>query len=274
MPILVPLLFLLPYFVYKSYERSHRISKLMESLTQSSRDLEEMTRLLDSPSTPWTGEAPEEVQSIEKPDFTGFEVLQEMRILDLRTWNPAATGKSDGASALYGYKRLRVVKKDKNPGSRYFRLPLLPISPNAQVRFPVQQVPATVRRANVASSVPGQKECRWEASFDFEKVPVGDHVDITVELLSPGLFLKGKGDSTTLTYPIHTDAAEVTRWVLLPKGKEYRAFRIIQYQTGKLETAEEAKIVTKYLAEDSTILAYKLLSVDAGYTYEVTWYYK
>lgn len=30
------------------------------------------------------------------------------------------------------------------------------------------------------------------------------------------------------------------------------------------------QIVTKYLAEDSTILAYKLLSVDGGYTYEVT----
>ena len=37
---------------------------------------------------------------------------------------------------------------------------------------------------------------------------------------------------------------------------------------------EEVKLVTEYLAEDSTILAYKLLSVDAGYTYEVTWYYK
>ena len=30
---------------------------------------------------------------------------------------------------------------------------------------------------------------------------------------------------------------------------------------------EEVKLVTEYLAEDSTILAYKLLSVDAGYTY-------
>jgi len=34
------------------------------------------------------------------------------------------------------------------------------------------------------------------------------------------------------------------------------------------------RIVTEYLAEDYTILAYKLLSVKAGYTYEVTWYYK
>lgn len=35
-----------------------------------------------------------------------------------------------------------------------------------------------------------------------------------------------------------------------------------------------AQLVTQYLAEDSTILAYKLMSVEAGYTYEVTWSYK
>ena len=34
------------------------------------------------------------------------------------------------------------------------------------------------------------------------------------------------------------------------------------------------KVVTEYLAEDSTILAFKLLSLDPGWTYEVGWVYK
>ena len=33
-------------------------------------------------------------------------------------------------------------------------------------------------------------------------------------------------------------------------------------------------MVTEYLADDYTILAYKLMSCKAGYTYEVIWYYK
>jgi hypothetical protein len=66
----------------------------------------------------------------------------------------------------------------------------------------------------------------------------------------------------------------VTRWILLPKGKEYRSFRVVRYKTENPDKVEPVKIVTEYLAEDYTILAYKLLSVDAGYTYEVTWYYK
>jgi hypothetical protein len=273
-PILVPILVLLPYVTFKVYHRYHRINQIVESLAQSSRDLEQMSRLLDGPVTPWTGETPEEVRTLDEPDLTGFEVLQDMRIIDLRNWNPAVSGKSDPSSLLYVYHRMKVFKKPENAGNNNFRFRLLPTSPLAQVRFPPQQVPAKVRMCPVESSVPGQKECRWEASFDFEKVPAGDHVDLIVEEFTPGQFLHRSETSTTLVFDTQADTAEMTRWILLPKGKEYRNFRIVRYKTGKPDTVEPVRIVTEYLADDYTILAYKLLSVDAGYTYEVTWYYK
>ena len=67
---------------------------------------------------------------------------------------------------------------------------------------------------------------------------------------------------------------ELTRWLLLPQGREYRTFQLIRYKTGKPEVAENVKIVTEYLADDYTILAFKLLSLEAGYTYEITWFYQ
>ena len=73
---------------------------------------------------------------------------------------------------------------------------------------------------------------------------------------------------------MNAETAEVTRWLLLLKGREYRNFRIVRYKTKTPDKVEAVKIVTEYLAEDYTILAYKLLSVNAGYTYEVTWFYK
>jgi hypothetical protein len=77
-----------------------------------------------------------------------------------------------------------------------------------------------------------------------------------------------------IQYPIQADTAEVTRWFLLPRGKEYRSFRVIRWERGKPEKIEPVKIVNEYLANDSTILAFKLLSVKGGYTHEVTWFYK
>jgi hypothetical protein len=192
----------------------------------------------------------------------------------LRNWNPTGSGESDPNSVIYGYRRLKVFKKADNGGNNIFRLNLLLNSPLAQVRLPPQQVPARLRMSSVKSSVPGQKSSRWEASFDFDKVPLGDYMDLIVEELSPGTFLHRGERSTTLSYAVHSKAAEVTRWILLPKGKEYRNWRIVRYKTEKPDKVEPVKIVTEYLAEDYTILAYKLLSVEAGYTYELTWYYK
>ena len=80
--------------------------------------------------------------------------------------------------------------------------------------------------------------------------------------------------SSSVAYPTQVDTAEVSRWFLMPKRKECKDCRILRYPTGKPEGVESVKVVSEYLTEDSTILAYKMLSVDAGYTYEVTWYYK
>ncbi|HVK11765.1 MAG TPA: hypothetical protein VM597_23535, partial [Gemmataceae bacterium] len=180
----------------------------------------------------------------------------------------------DPGSMLYSYRRLKVYKKAGMGGANQFRVRLMPTSPLAQVRFPPQDAPGQARMSPVEGSAPGRKECRWEASFDLGKVPAGEYVDVVVETLAPGQFLRRGESSTTYSFDIQAETAEVTRWLLMPRGKAYRDFHLIRYRTGKPDQVEPVQIVTKYLAEDSAILAYKLLSVDGGYTYEVTWQYK
>jgi predicted acylesterase/phospholipase RssA len=273
-PLLVPILVLMPLILVKSYQRTHRLNQLVYSLSQGSRDLQQMSRLLEGPMEPWTGESAEEVRHLDLPNFTGFEILQDSRMLDLRKWHPTAPGKGERGSLIFGYQRLKVLKQPTNTRNHLFRMHSLPSSPEAQIRFPQQELQPKLLMSRVESSVPGQTECRWEASFDFQKVPPGDFVDLVIEYLSPGAFLQRGESSTTLTYDVPASTAEMIRWLLLPEGKEYSHFRIIRYPTGMPDKPEPVKVVTEYLAEDYTILAYKLLSVDAGYTYEITWYYK
>ena len=86
-PIMIPILVLLPYFVVKSYERSRRVNQIVESLAQGSRDVEQMTRLMDGPVTPWVGEKNvEQLRADDKPNLAGFLILQDLRIIDLRNW--------------------------------------------------------------------------------------------------------------------------------------------------------------------------------------------
>ena len=273
-PILVPLFFLVPYLVVTSYQRSARLSHLVESLSQGSHDLSVMSRLLEGPMTPWIGETAEEVRGVSEPDFKGFEILQDSRIIDMRAWNPAITAKNDADSLVYGYRRVKILKRPDNSGNNLFRINILATHPKSQLRFPLQEVQPKLRMMSVDSTVPGEKKTRWEASVDLTKVPAGDVIDLIYEHLSPGQFLQRGAGSTSIAFQTQVDTAEVTRWFMLPSGKEYRSYRICRWETGKPDKVEPVKVVNEYLADDSTILAYKLVSVKAGYTHEITWFYK
>jgi predicted acylesterase/phospholipase RssA len=237
-PILIPILTVLPYFAVRFYQRSHRLNQLVESLSQSSPDLERMSGLLEGQVKPWTGEVAEEIPNIEEVDNKEFEILQDSHIFDLR--------------------------------NSLFRIRLLPTSPLTKVLFPQQRLQPRLRMA----SIPGGERCFWEAIVNFREVPAGEFVEVLYEHLSPGDFLKQNDGSTTLTFETQAETAELTRWLLMPQGREYKSFGVVRYEKGKPEKAEAVQLVTEYLAEDYTILAFKLLSLKRGYIYELTWFYK
>lgn len=272
-PILVPILVLLPYFLTKAYQRSQRVNQLVESLAQGSRDVEQMTQLLEGPVPPFVGERAEELPPDAKMDPKGFLILQDLRMIDLRQWK-GATSRGDPDSIVYGYRRLKVRKEADNANNHTFRTRVLALSPETQVRFPQQQLAPKLYSRTEGESRQGERQVHWEVGVDFRKVPPGDFVDIVYEHTSPGRFLRDGIGSTTMPFEVEVETVEMTRWLLMPQGREYRNFQLIRYPTGKPEAAENIKLVTRFLAEDNTILAFKLLALKPGFTYEITWFYQ
>src|SRR5262245_30116424 len=163
-PLLIPILILLPYCAYKAYQKSYQISQLVDSISQGNRDSQHMSDLLENgPVTPWTGVAAAEVDQFEEPDFTGFEVLQDIRVVDMRTWKPTASGQGDLSSPTHGYRNLKVLKLPENKGNNIYRCRILADSPKVEVRFPPQQLEPLVRRITKQDQVSGQNEYIWEA---------------------------------------------------------------------------------------------------------------
>ena len=74
--------------------------------------------------------------------------------------------------------------------------------------------------------------------------------------------------------PVRWPTAELTAWILMPEGKEYRSFRIVRHVTGNPGSVDAVKPSTGYLADDFSVIAFKLLSLKPGYTYVVSWSYK
>lgn len=267
-PLLLSLL-ILPYLMVQSYVTSKRANGLVESLAQGNPDIDILRKLVAGPVEPFKGESSDEVPSIEPPNYKGFSILQDSRILDLRLWNP-----SDPTSLVYGYRHLKVRKDSDNNGNDVFRLIELTTHADAQFRFRPSQYQPRLRRTCVEK--PGTKEasCQFEVSIDMSKVPNGQVVDLVFEYHSRGGFLQGGEYSTTVAFAPETDTPEVTRWFVLPRDREYQSYQIVRYKTGEPRTAEVVKGLTDYMADDRNIVAFKLGAVKAGDTFEVTWIYK
>jgi predicted acylesterase/phospholipase RssA len=273
-PILVPIVVLAPYFSVKYYERSQRISQIVESLAQGSRDVEQMARLLEGPVVPFEGERAQELPALAPgapPGPAGFVILQDLRMIDLRRWRPVANGGAD--SYLYGYRRLKVRRDPENVSKHEFRASVLATVSDLQIRFPAQELkPVLYSRAS--SSASGEAVVDWEVAADFRGVPPDEAAEIIYEHISPGKFVREGFGSATLAFEVEGETAELTRWLLMPRGRTYRSFRLIRYRTGKPELPEAVNVVTRYLAEDRSILAFKLLALEPDYTYELTWFYQ
>lgn len=151
---------------------------------------------------------------------------------------------------------------------------MLATTAETQVRFPPQRLKPKLYSQTQPAPDHSEKRMRWEVWADFRKVPGGDSADIMYEHMSPGLFLRDGIGSTTLAFDVEVETIELTRWLLLPEGKEYRSYQLIRYPTGKPEATEHVKVTSQFVADDFTILAFKLLALKPGYTYEVTWFYR
>jgi hypothetical protein len=270
---LILLLLLVPYFLIGSYQRSKRMSQLTESILRGSPDFEIMSRLMRAPMRSFKGVAVEDVGKLDPPNYKNFNILQDSRILDLRPWNPAGEGKVDTGPLIYGYRRLKV-QKTENQGDNVFRMTALATHPDSQFRFPPQRIQPRLRRMVVENTNAQEEPCQFEVSVDLNKVATGQVVDVIYEHYSSGEFVQRGDISTTIAFRSEFDAVDVTRWFLLPSGREYRSFEILRYETGKPATAEVVKGFTEYMPDDSSIIAYKMSPVKAGYTFEVTWFYK
>jgi hypothetical protein len=273
-PLILPILVLVPYLAIKSHERSRQVNHLIESFSQGSRDLEQMSVLLDGRQEPWTGKPAEENRRFEEPDLKAFEILQDSRIYDLRCWRPLKPGENDTGSLAFCYQRLKVCRQPEPAGNGLFHVDLLATSSKTAVRFPPQQLEPKLLRNSVEGSTSAEKGYQWHVGYDFQRVPPGELVDLIVEYHSPGHYLQRGSNGTAMVFPIHAETAELTVWILMPDGKQYQSFRIVRYKPGMAENVEAVRLVTEYLAEDFTIIAFKLLSLKTGYNYEVSWTYQ
>jgi hypothetical protein len=164
------------------------------------------------------------------------------------------------------------VRRELGNHNNDFRVSSLTMSPDTQFHFPPQQFkPRLYSRLRAEHGAENLRH--FEVGVDLRTLPEGEYADVIYENFARGLFLREGIESTSLAWDYEADTMEQRWWLLMPEGVEYRSFRLIGYPTENPKLVEVMKPVTEFRSNDFKILAFKLLGLKAGYTYELSWFY-
>jgi predicted acylesterase/phospholipase RssA len=271
-PLLFPLLFVLPYYSVKWYRQAQVTQRLIEGMAQNNRDFGVMSKLLqEGPVAPFPGMAAQVRGQLASLDYSGFEVINDSRILDFRPWK-IGSKQADGSSYAYVYRRTRVKKLA--PTANEFVIRIRASAGKGQVRSLTDRFPVELRLGQDKATDVGKPVPAFDVAFDVSKAVAGDVVDLSFEFMAepePEI-LKGA--------TMHVDAktALLTCWLLLPEGKQYQGMELLRYPTrkdsaGKDSNTERIVPASELVSPDGRIAAFGLLSLEPGFTYERRWTY-
>src|SRR3954470_276273 len=281
-PLLFPLFILLPFGIleyYKSAERSH---ELVKWLYQGNPDLLQVQVLLQSLPAIWpsgSGAAAQERDSFEGLDNTGYTILKETRIADLRLWDPMDRDKS----TVQYVRRITVMKDpDELEHDNEFFIKLTPTHNDAQVRFPPQRLsPTLVKTPDKPDPSTPTKQSMWGVIYDFTNVPKGRVEELNVVDQDHGVSLGSNSTGSNLTFHTWAYRAALSMWILMPQGKAYGSWLLTRRSEArgraddpKREGVEVVTPIEQFVSNDSSIIGFELVGFKGGYTYDISWTYK
>jgi predicted acylesterase/phospholipase RssA len=281
-PLFFPLFVLLPYGAFEYYKSAERSRELVKWLYHGSPDLSQVQVLLQTLPATWrkgSGAAAQERDSFEGLDNTGYTILKETRIADLRLWNPTDRDKS-----LVQYVRRLTVMKDPDEleHDNEFFVKLTPTHNDAQVRFPPQRLePTLIKTPDKPDPLIPTKQCMWGVLYDFKNVPNGRVEELSVIDQGHGANLGRNSTGSNITFQTFTYRAALSMWILMPQGKSYGSWLLTRRSDarGRADDPKPEKIevvtpVEEFVSGDSSIIGFELVGVKGGYTYEINWTYK
>jgi predicted acylesterase/phospholipase RssA len=268
-PLLVPILILLPYYAAKWYHQAQVAQRLIEGMAQSNQDYAVISKLLqEGPVAPFEGMPAQEERELAPTDYSGFEVITDMRVLDYRPWK-IGSPRAEERGWAYAYRRVRVKKL--TPAANEFVMRVRGVTSKGAVRPLNTRIPAVLHIGRDPMVDDGRPLPVFEVAFDLSRLPANEVVDLSCELIvhEPPAEI---AQSVSLYVDSKTDL--LTCWLLLPEGKHHQSMDFLRYPTTKTGSPERIVPANEMVAPDGNIVALTLLGLEPGYRYERRWTYR
>ena len=263
LPLLAIVFLSLPYWLYKLNEKSQQQTMVLTAIAETSPVYGKILGLLEFGPDPLIAPAEYlEVDSLVPADNTGFQIISDTRIFDLRRW----TESKDAKVAPSAHLRFRVSRNQAAGDDTHLRLQLL----SADEHFLM-----AVRTASLNPVFSRKREADgkflWELDLDLSHVPLGGDIEVVADSILASEEAEYGPDQGHFQFWVPIDTGLVQIWVLMPVGRAYDDFEIAGYPLGKPELAQIIVPETSVELPYGSIVTFRMINPEDNYRYECRW---
>ncbi|TWU13366.1 Patatin-like phospholipase [Symmachiella macrocystis] len=262
-PLMVCLALYLPYSIYKMNQHARQQGVVLSALAQSSPIYGKVIELMDQgPAGPLPSVEYEVVTAIDDADYTGFEIISDSRIYDLRGWEEGTNEQGE----VTAYTRLRIRRREENMHNTHVRLIYETNADTLRGTIQPQRISPKWKRMSL-----GKGRYRWELDMDFSRIPMDDDVELMLDfnLNQEVATQSNHSGKFFFSIPFRTGLSQV--WVLMPEGRTYNSFEVSSFPIGRPDQVELVVPDSKVELPFGSIATFRLINPDADHRFECRW---
>lgn len=263
-PLIAAMLLSVPYLLYTANKTAIQRGYVISAVAATSPVYRKILSLIeDGPTAPIKPSAYEDVATMEKPDFSGFEVLSDNRIFDLRGWTSNAAGHE---SAPYMHSRINVRRSLDGEHNSHLRLQSTTADDTLFFACRTDSLKPRYKRMKQPDG-----KYIWEADLDFSHIPLGSDTEVVFEGLLISEYAQQSADEGRFQFTISLDTGLAQIWILMPQDHTYDEFEISGYPVGQPDLLQTIVPTSTVELPIGSIATFQLINPKHDYSYECRW---
>lgn len=206
-----------------------------------------------------------EVYNLPTPDYSGFTVIEDRRVIDLRDWKPFAAG-ADGRISPVTWSRMIRLQKIKEAEQIRFAFATGGSGIDAAV---VSGQDYYLETAVTSCDPPQLLLITLQAVVNVAQYNVGEEFEIEIR----ATFWNGSPDQEDWTaYTVYAPVKVVSMLILFPQRKAFKWKKLVMYRPGSPDELPPPDSQRNSInSPDNRNLYWKIREPIPGNTYEIQW---
>jgi hypothetical protein len=263
LPLIVLTLLTVPTTLYQTRKIAVQQQQVLSAVAKSNPLYGDVLRMLQSEKPYMIPPIEfEEVDSVEPLDFTGYDVISDDRIYNLRGW----TSSDRPQYAARMHARFRVLKTEEAKERPILRIQL----PSHKETMKVEYLPATLKPTHVRKTT-ADGLYLYQTSLDLSRMPVDTETTLVVRQVMPTNMATQELDIGRFKFTIAARTGLVRIRVLLPQKRLHDHFALYRFPINQPDKIELVHATTSVEVPTGAIATFELINPPEGYRYECRW---